>query len=97
MPLYFLGVSLNDINAQPKMFNRAFYDKFMRKNAPYDFSLDLFLLYQAQKNDYSVLEVPVIFADRQYGEAKGGGSWKTKFRLIKRTAAYIMELKGKLN
>lgn len=92
-----LGISLNDINAQPKLFNRVFYHKFLSENAPHDFSLDLFLLYQAKKNAYSVLEVPVIFADRQHGDAKGGGSWKTKFKLIKRTAAYIMELKGSLN
>lgn len=29
-------------------------------NAPYDFSLDLFLLYQTKVNNYQILEVPVF-------------------------------------
>jgi glycosyltransferase involved in cell wall biosynthesis len=88
-----LGVNINDINAQPKMFHRSFYDKYLKEDAPDDFSLDLYLLYMAKINGYKILEIPVYFAKRLHGEAKGGGSWKTKFKLIQRTVKYILKLK----
>ena len=89
-----LGVKFSDVNAQPKMFKREFYDLHF-SGAPYDFSLDLYLLYTAIKNNIPVKEIPVEFLDRLYGEAKGGGgsSLKTRYKLIKRTANYILELK----
>ena len=37
-----LKVNLNDINAQPKIFHRSFYEKFLKDGAPKDFSLDLY-------------------------------------------------------
>jgi len=87
---------IDDINAQPKMFSRKFYNTYLKKGAPNDFSLDLYTLYQAKKNDYKILEIPVIFAKRLHGEAKGGGSWKTRIKLIKRTLKYIFELRKKI-
>ena len=92
-----LGVMMDDINAQPKLFSREFYNEYIKGHAPHDFSLDLFLLYQAQKNDWDVETVPVIFAKRMHGEAKGGGSWPTRIKLIRRTFAYIFELRARLN
>ena len=86
-----MGVKLNDINAQPKMFHREFLDKF--NNAPNDFSLDLYFLYLARINNYEILEYPVQFGRRIYGESKGGGTIMGKLRLINRTWAYINELR----
>jgi glycosyltransferase involved in cell wall biosynthesis len=91
---FILKVSIDDINAQPKVFSKVFYKKYIRDLAPNDFSLDLFFLCQANKAKVSILEVPVIFADRMYGVSKGGGSWRTRIQLIKRTLAYIIKLKG---
>lgn len=91
-----LGVRLDDVNAQPKLFSRAFYQEFIANRAPHDFSLDLYLLYQARMHNYRILEVPVYFAKRLHGEAKGGGSWKTRIKLIKRTFAYIFDLRREL-
>lgn len=87
---------IDDINAQPKMFSREFYETYLKKGAPNDFSLDLYALYQAKRNGYKILEIPVVFAKRLYGEAKGGGSWKTRIKLIKRTFRYIFELEKKI-
>lgn len=91
-----LRVRLSDVNAQPKIFPRNFYENFIKEKAPQDFSLDLFLLYQAQVNDYSILEIPVVFAERVHGVAKGGGSWKTRIKLIRRTINYIFDLRKSL-
>ncbi|HBE03157.1 MAG: hypothetical protein A2096_01080 [Spirochaetes bacterium GWF1_41_5] len=89
-----LGAALCDINAQPKIFPRSLY--LQMKNPPHDFSLDLYLLYLAKIKRYKILEIPVFFGKRRFGEAKGGGSIKTKIPLIKRTFSYIFRLAGEL-
>ncbi len=95
--LFIIKKQLSDINAQPKLFSRDFYNKFLKSNAPKDFSLDLYTLYQAKSHQMSILEVPVFFHKRKFGEAKGGGgSWKNRIRLISRTFKYIFELRNNL-
>lgn len=88
-----LKIYITDINAQPKLFSREFYDNYLDNKSPNDFSLDLYLLLVAKKNNYKILEFPVIFADRTRGVAKGGGSMKTKFKLIHRTLKYIWNIR----
>lgn len=90
---FVLKVYIDDINAQPKLFSRRFFENEILGKAPFDFSLDLFLLLKAKKNNVRILEIPVHFGKRLYGEAKGGGSWKTRIKVIKRTIAFIFELK----
>ena len=58
-----LGMELDDVNGQPKMFHRSFLANL--KDAPDDFSLDLFLMYQANNNGVNMLTLPVCFADRK--------------------------------
>lgn len=94
--LFALKTYLDDINAQPKIFSRSFYEGYIKGKAPLDFSLDLFVLFTAKTNHLQILEIPVIFGKRHAGEAKGGGSWKTRIKLIKRTLHYIFELKKTL-
>lgn len=89
-----LKTSLHDINAQPKLFSRKFYNA-IAKDAPNDFSLDLFWLYQAKKPG-SIKTIDVNFTKRLHGEAKGGGTFKGKWKLIKRTVLYISQLKVKI-
>jgi glycosyltransferase involved in cell wall biosynthesis len=86
-----LGIRLTDINAQPKLFSRTFYEKTFT-NPPHDFSLDLYLLYWANMTG-SIKEFPVLFNKRLYGEAKGGGGFFSRNKLIRRTLRYINKLK----
>ncbi len=87
---------LDDINAQPKLFSRNFYEKYLvTEEAPKDFSLDLYALYKAEKFE-KIYNIPVIVSKRLHGEAKGGGSVKTKIKLIIRTFTYIFKLKRSL-
>jgi len=92
----FLKARLTEINAQPKLFHRDFYAAIV-KDAPYDFSLDLYFLFKAKKQGL-IIDFPVFFLPRLYGEAKGGSgsSLKTRIKLIKRTLKYIGELRGRL-
>ena len=96
---FLLKVRLNDINAQPKVFHRSFYDKFLKDRSPKDFSLDLFALYEAKTNNYEIISFPVQFKKREFGVAKGGGgSLINRWNLVKRTFRYIYRLKkGRLD
>ncbi len=89
-----LQARLNDVNAQPKLFHRSFFERML--NPPRDFSLDLYALYLARQEGLKVLAQPVYFGKRHAGEAKGGGSLRGKLRLTKRTLHYIFALRREL-
>ena len=91
-----LGTYLSEANAQPKLFHKVFLD--LIKNPPDDFSLDLYTLYIAKRNNYKIIPLPVYFKGRVHGEAKGGSgsNFTTKCKLIIRTLKYICELKVRI-
>jgi glycosyltransferase involved in cell wall biosynthesis len=91
-----LGIRLTEINAQPKLFSKVFFDE-IEKNAPLDFSLDLYFLYCARKKG-KIVDFPVSFEKRVAGEAKGGSgsSMKVRWKLIRRSFNYIFELRKKM-
>jgi glycosyltransferase involved in cell wall biosynthesis len=86
---------LFDINAQPKLFSRDFFQGL--KNPPNDFSLDLFLIYAAKKSGYKVKTIDVVFAKRIHGESKWAFSWSSKYKTILRTIKYIFALRKQLS
>jgi len=87
----YLRTKLWDINAQPTIFHRSFFEKW--KNPPHDFSLDLYALYMARKHNLSIMRFPVLFTNR----INGTSSWNTgiisKWKFIKRTIDYSIGLK----
>ena len=89
-----LGVFVRDINAQPKLFPSTFLRLLER--APRDFSLDLYALYRARKAEFQIHYLPVEFGRRLHGEAKGGGSFRLKWKLTKRTWSFIKELRREI-
>jgi len=90
-----LHESLIDINAQPKMFHRSFLSEL--DNAPNDFSLDLYFLYQANSRKLETVRYPVHFGKRIHGIAKGGGGGlPLKYKLSKRTFSFINRLRKEL-
>ena len=89
-----MGFMLFDINAQPKIFHRSFLPRI--QCFPNDFSLDLFLMFQAKKNGYTILDFPVKFEKRIFGKSKGGGTFRGKVKLIYRTFKYIYKLRKEL-
>ena len=87
-----LGIWVNEINAQPKIFKKTFFEDVV-DNAPLDFSLDLYFCINALKKG-NVIEFSVYFKKRIFGEAKGGGgSISQRFKIIKRTIRFINEYK----
>jgi len=88
----YMGRVLWDINAQPNIFHRTFYEQWQHK-APFDFSLDLFVLYMAKKMNLKIKRFDVIFPERQHGESSWNTSWNEKWKFIKRTLSFSIELK----
>ena len=87
---------IRDINAQPKMFNRSLIKKIL-KLGPSDFSLDLFLLLLASKNNLIINEFPLKVKNRVNDRAKGGGSFFGKIKLTIATLKFICLFKFNLN
>lgn len=82
-----------DINAQPNVFSRHFYESW--GNPPKDFSLDLYAYYLAKKKGLKVLRFPVFFGERRYGSSHWNINWRSKVRFIRRTIDFSLELKKK--
>ena len=87
----YLHTKLYDINAQPNIFPKVFFDSW--ENPPHDFSLDLYALYMARRKNLRVVRFPVLFPERIYGESKWNTGIKSKWKFIKRTIEFSVNLK----
>ncbi|MBL0686996.1 MAG: glycosyltransferase [Sulfurospirillum sp.] len=90
----YLGKKLWDINAQPNIFHKSFFEKLT--NIPKDFSLDLYFLYTAQKQGLKVIRFDVIFPKRIHGESSWNTGLSSKWKFIKRTIDFSVKLKKDL-
>ena len=87
-----LGLWIDEINAQPKIFSKNFFQKLVSK-APKDFSIDLYLCISALKHN-KIQEFSVFFKKRKYGISKGGeGSFVQKIKIIIRTIKFVNKYK----
>ena len=80
-----------DINAQPNIFHRDFFESL--DDMPRDFSLDLYALVMAVKNELRIRRINVEFLPRNFGRSKWNMGFKSKIRFIKRTMKYSLELR----
>jgi glycosyltransferase involved in cell wall biosynthesis len=93
--MFLLKIPLYDINAQPKLFPRKYYEENFKDIAPNDFSFDLFFIFSAVKRNIDIVEFEVEFSPRQAGEAKGGGaSLQTVLKIIIRTVSYMWKIRN---
>jgi glycosyltransferase involved in cell wall biosynthesis len=90
----YMGKKLWDINAQPNIFHKSFFEAW--KNPPHDFSLDLYAFYQARINNIEVLRFPVLFTQRLHGTSSWNTGFKSKWKFIKRTLDFSVKLKAEL-
>lgn len=89
----YLRKPLTDINAQPNIFHRSFFESW--DNPPDDFSLDLYAFYMARGQNLEVIRFPVLFKRRLYGRSHWNVDWRSKWRFIKRTLDFSFKLKAK--
>jgi len=84
-----------DINAQPTMFSRSFFESWTAP--PNDFSLDLYAYYQAQIHGLKVHRFPVRFGERAHGVSHWNVNWAAKRKFIRRTVDFSLQLKKKIS
>lgn len=90
-----MGRPLWDINAQPTIFSRRFFDCW--SSPPDDFSLDLYAYYQAVRSGLEVNRFPVLFGERAHGASHWNVDWQSKLRFIRRTLDYSIRLRRNVN
>lgn len=84
-----------DINAQPTMFHRTFFNSW--ELPPKDFSLDLYAYFMASIRQLEIKRFKVKFGERVYGMSHWNISYKEKYKFIKRTFIYSFILKKRLD
>lgn len=89
-----LSKPLWDINAQPTLFSKAFFETW--DNPPHDFALDLFAYYQVRKAGLPVYRFPVRFGDRAHGTSHWNINWAAKRKFIQRTIDFSLKLRKSL-
>lgn len=90
----YLGWWLFDINAQPNIFHRSFFESW--QNPPGDFALDLYALYMAKIQKIHVSRFNVSFPKRIHGQSTWDTGLAAKWKFIKRTIIFSRELKKSL-
>lgn len=90
-----LQTRLWDINAQPNIFTRKFFESWV--NPPHDFSLDLYAYFLARHQDIPIYRFPVEFRKRAHGSSHWNINWIAKIRFIRRTIKFSFELKKRLS
>lgn len=88
----YLNTKLWDINAQPNIFHRSFFES-IKDNCPKDFSLDLYFLYMAKKKKLNIIRFDVMFPDRMFGSSNWNTGVASKWKFIKRTIQFSTKLK----
>lgn len=84
-----------DINAQPNIFSKQFYESW--SDPPYDFSLDLYAYFKAKEENLNIYRFPVNFSKRVHGMSHWNISWSAKMKFIKRTVEFSLQLRKKLH
>lgn len=87
----YLKEKLVDINAQPNIFPKSFFDTW--ENPPYDFSLDLYVFYLATVRKLKIIRFRVLFPKRIYGKSSWNDGFRAKWKFIKRTIEFSVKLK----
>ncbi len=84
-----------DINAQPTLFSRRFFETWA--SPPHDFALDLYAYYQARVQGLAVHRFPVRFGLRAHGVSHWNVNWAAKKKFIRRTVDFSIDLKRNLS
>lgn len=88
----YLCQKLWDINAQPTLIHRDFYEQII--NPPYDFSLDLYVYYLAREKKMEIVRVPVVQQKRVEGISSwNNGKLQSRIKFIRRTLEFSKKMK----
>ena len=85
-----LATPLWDINAQPTLMPRAFFDTW--EDPPGDFSLDLYAYWKARRDGLVIERFPVHFGPRAFGDSSWNTGLAARARFIRRTVEFSVGL-----
>jgi len=85
-----LRAPLWDINAQPTLFPRSFFETW--EDPPTDFSLDLYAYWKAKRDGFEIERFPVHFGPRAFGASTWNTGLQARWRFIRRTVDYSLKL-----
>ena len=85
---------LVDINAQPTIFRKDFYNSW--SNPPLDFSIDLYALINAKRTNIGIGRINVHFLKRQFGNSSWNTGIKSRWKFIRRTISYSLKLRKQI-
>lgn len=85
------GKVMRDINAQPTMFHRSFFDAW--QTPPDDFSLDLYAYWLAKRRKLAVRRFPVRFGARAHGVSHWNTGMAARAKFIRRTVDFSLRLR----
>ena len=85
---------MDDINAQPTVFNKVFYENW--RPSPDDFSLDLFAYHESIVNNFTIKRFPVKFGKRLSGYGHNESIF-SKIKYSWKTILFSVELRKHLN
>jgi glycosyltransferase involved in cell wall biosynthesis len=85
------GRVMRDINAQPTMFHRTFFESWA--SPPSDFALDLYAFWRAREAGLKVERFPVRFGKRVYGTSNWNTGIAGRMKFIRRTLDFSIRLK----
>ena len=86
---------LVDINAQPTVFRKNFYNSW--SNPPLDFSIDLYALINAKRTNIGIGRINVHFLKRQFGNSSWNTGIKSRWKFIRRTISYSLTLRKQIH
>ncbi|MEI9851610.1 MAG: hypothetical protein WDN24_13070 [Sphingomonas sp.] len=81
---------MRDINAQPTMFHRSFFEGW--SDPPHDFALDLYAYWTACDAGLEIRRFPVRFGPRVFGTSHWNSGLQGRIKFIRRTLGFSMAL-----
>lgn len=86
-----VGRLMSDINAQPTMFHRCFFETW--SNPPSDFALDLYAYWRAQRANLAFRRFFVRFGPRTFGKSHWNTGLLGRWRFIRRTLEFSLRMR----
>jgi glycosyltransferase involved in cell wall biosynthesis len=90
-----LGSMMHEINAQPNIFTKSFYDKW--SDPPIDVNIETYAYYMSIYHKMSIQRLEVTFHPRHSGTSKLNQNFFDKWKLAKAIIPYALNLKKLLS
>ena len=85
-----LGNKIDEINAQPKVFQRKLMS--LTPDPPPNFAFDLYMLHKALQNGYRIDTIPVRFPPRIHGVSNWASTFLGRYKTILGMIQYMLAL-----